>query len=286
MTSDPVSRYYTAQDGLRLHMRDYPTASDRTPVVCLPGLARTAADFDPLARALATTRRVVALDYRGRGLSEWDKDWKNYDLGVESADILSVLTAAGIETAVVIGTSRGGIHAMILAAARPTLLRGVVLNDVGPILDPLGLARIKGYVGKLPAPNSWSDAVQLAKSVMGAQFSALDDEDWHAYARLSFEERDGAFHPRYDKQLMRALDIYDPEAPAPDMWPLFEALSTVPVLAIRGENSDLLSTETLAEMAKRHPKFQSFTVPGQGHAPLLIDGPTIEKICQFIEAIP
>jgi pimeloyl-ACP methyl ester carboxylesterase len=286
MTVSPVSRFYSAQDGLRLHLRDYEGPRDRTPVVCLPGLARTAEDFDRVARRLMASRRVVALDYRGRGLSEYDKDWTHYDLAVESADILTVLTAAGIGEAIIVGTSRGGLHAMLLAAVRPTLLRGVVLNDIGPVLEAKGLARIRGYVGKLPAPRSWSDAIALAKSIMGAQFTSLDDASWETYARLTFEEKGGHFLPRYDVNLMRPLAALDLEAPLPQLWPQFDGLAHVPLLAIRGKNSDLLSPETLAGMAARHPRFESLVVPGQGHAPLLLDEPTLERIAAFVGEIP
>ena len=198
------SRFFTAADGLRLHMRDYgPRASTALPIVCLPGLARTAGDFDPLARALCGSRRVVALDYRGRGLSERDKDWKNYDIMVENADILTVLTGAGIAAAIFVGTSRGGLHIMVTAATRPTLLRGAVLNDIGPVIEPKGLMRIRGYVGTLPQPSSWADAVDLLKATASAQFTALDDADWEAYARLTFEQRHGRFVPQYDPLLAK-----------------------------------------------------------------------------------
>ena len=284
-TPAPVSRFYTASDGLKLHMRDWGTPSRALPVVCLPGLARTAMDFDVLAARLSRSRRVVALDYRGRGLSDRDPDWKNYDLAVENADIRTVLTAAEIPEAIFVGTSRGGIHAMILAATRPTLLRGVVLNDIGPVLEPTGMARIRGYVGKLPTPGSWPDAVSLAKGIMSAQFTALDEAGWNAYARLTFEEKDGRFQIRYDANLMRPFASLDLEAPLPTMWPQFEGLRDVPVLGIRGANSDLLSPETFAEMGRRHPAFEAFTVPGQGHAPLLLDEPTIDMIERFVTRV-
>ncbi len=281
----PVSRFYSAEDGLKLHMRDWPSRSRATPVVCLPGLARTAADFEALASRLAATRRVVALDYRGRGLSEWDRNWKNYDLMAENADILSVLVAAEISEAIFVGTSRGGIHTMILTATGPTLIRAAVLNDIGPVLEAKGLARIRGYVGKLPAPNSWADATDLARRTMSAQFTGLSDADFEAYARLTFEEKDGRFATRYDPMLMKTLDAYDLNSPLPTMWPQFEGLRDVPVLAIRGENSDLLSIETLDEMGRRHPRFQSFTVPGQGHAPLLLDVSSIDRIASFVASV-
>lgn len=285
------SRYYTASDGLRLHLRDFgPRDSRATPVVCLPGLARTAADFDLLATAIAggragAPRRVVSIDYRGRGLSDRDPNWKNYDIFVESADILTMLAATGIESAIFVGTSRGGLHTMVLGATRPALLRGVVMNDIGPIIEQQGIARIRGYVGKLPTPNSWRDAIDLFKKIAGAQFTGLQDSDWEAYARLTFEEKDGKFATRYDPMLMKSLDAYDPETPLPKLWPQFDGLAHVPLMIIRGENSDLLSQSTLEEMVARHPGAESLIVPGQGHAPLLLDDMSITRICAFIAGI-
>ncbi len=279
----PVSRFCSAPDGLKLHLRDYDPGTDATPIVCLPGLTRSAADFDALAQALSARRRVVAIDYRGRGLSEWDPNWKNYDVMVENADILAQLTAAGIGEAVIVGTSRGGLHAMALAATRPALLRAVVLNDIGPVIEAKGLMRIRGYVGKLPAPQSWSDAIDLSKQIMSSQFTGLSARDWEAFARLTYEEKDGRFQTRYDPNLMKPLAALDLEAPIPQLWAQFEGLRNVPVLTLRGANSDLLSIATLAEMALRHPRFSSCTIPGQGHAPLLLDAPTLEHVSAFVE---
>lgn len=281
----PVSRFCSAPDGLKLHLRDYDPGNEATAVVCLPGLARTAADFDALAAALSPSRRVVCIDYRGRGLSDFDPHWQNYDLMTENADILTQLAAAGISEAVIVGTSRGGLHAMLFAATRPTLLRGVVLNDIGPVIETKGLVRIRGYVGKLPAPRSWPDAAVLAKNIMSAQFTALSEADWDAYARLTFEEKDGTFRPRYDTRISKTLEALNLEAPAPQMWPQFEGLRGIRVLALRGENSDLLSEATIRAMGARHPRFTARTVPGQGHAPLLLDEATITGIAAFIDAL-
>ncbi len=282
-----TSRFHTSADGLRLHLRDYvPQETRGLPVVCLPGLARTADDFDAVARALIKNgRRVVAIDYRGRGLSDHDPDPKKYDLAVESADIQLMLAAESVTQAIFLGTSRGGIHAMLFAAFRPELLAGVILNDIGPVLEPAGLIRIKGYVGKLPRPKNWDEAVAMFKQVSGAQFPALSDADWHTYARLTLEEKEDGLVARYDPALARALDAYDPSKPMPDLWGQYEALKPFPLFAIRGETSDLLSPAVFEEMQARHPQAQAYTVPGQGHAPLLLDQPSIERICAFIGTI-
>ncbi len=282
------SRYFSAPDGLMLHVRDYGSALDPgVPAVCLPGLTRNSADFGPLASALAAgrigdKRRVLALDYRGRGLSERDRNWRNYTLEVEGADLLAVLTAAGIERAIFIGTSRGGLHVMRLAAARPAVLHAVVLNDIGPFIEPRGMARIRSYVGKLPPPRSAPDAVDLLKRLMSQQFTGLSEADWAFYAKITFTDAKGQFAARYDPKLMKPLESLDLEQPLPTFWPQFDGLRNAPLLVIRGANSDVLSTETLTEMTRRHPGCEVFIVEGQGHPPLLLDAGAIDRICRFV----
>ena len=282
-----VSRFVSARDGLRLHARDYETdAATGLPVVCLPGLSRTADDFDALAAALASgayapARRVLALDYRGRGQSAWDPDPRRYDLRVESDDIASVLTALGVSRAVFVGTSRGGLHIMMLAALRPTFLAAAVLNDIGPVIASQGLARIKSYIGKMPQLGSWADAVAALRRIADSRFTGLSEEDWQAYARLTFEERDGIIGSRYDPALMVNLEAMDLAA-IPELWDQFDGLAHLPLMVIRGENSDLLEATTAAAMVERHPGCELVEVPGQGHAPLLLDETTISQIARFI----
>lgn len=289
--AETESHFISAPDGLRLHARSYgPRTSDLTPVVCLPGLTRNGDDFDELAHALAGgaaggPRRVVALDYRGRGLSDHDPRWRNYDLKVENADILGCLGALGIGEAAFVGTSRGGLHVMLFAATRPAMLRGAVLNDIGPVIEPQGLARIRSYVGKLPAPHSWTDAVDIAKSVMGAQFPNLGAADWQAYARGTFIEEGGKFKLRYDPALMRTLEGMNLDAALPTAWPQFEGLAHIPLLALRGAHSDLLSEQTLEQMQKRHKRCEVHIVEGQGHAPLLRDEQSINRIAEFLRPL-
>jgi pimeloyl-ACP methyl ester carboxylesterase len=284
------SRFYSAPDGLKLHVREYGSTLDPgVPVVCLAGLTRNSADFGRLASALAAglkgaTRRVLAFDYRGRGLSGYDRDWKNYSLEIESADLLSVLAAMEIEAAIFIGTSRGGLHTMLLSATRPAVVRGAVLNDIGPVMEPRGMARILGYVGKLPEPRSLADAVDLLKETMSERFNGLSDADWEAYAKITFIDALGRIGQRYDRNLMKALESLDLERPLPTLWPWFDGLRDVPLLIIRGANSDLLSAGTLQEMVARHPGAEIHIVEGQGHAPLLLDEQTISRICGFVAA--
>jgi pimeloyl-ACP methyl ester carboxylesterase len=284
------SRFCSAPDGLKLHVREYGSTLDPgVPVVCLAGLTRNSADFGRLASALAAglkgaKRRVLALDYRGRGLSAYDQNWKNYSLEIENADVLSVLAAMEIEVAIFIGTSRGGLHTMLLSATRPGVIRGAVLNDIGPVLEPRGMARIRGYVGMLPEPRSVAEAVDLLKETMSERFNGLSEADWEAYARITFTDAVGRICQRYDRNLMKALESLDLEQPLPTLWPLFDGLRDVPLLIIRGANSDLLSAGTLREMAGRHPGAEVHTVEGQGHAPLLLDEGTINRICAFVAA--
>ncbi len=283
-----AGRYFSAADGLTLHVRDYGSPRDLgVPVVCLPGLTRNSADFGPLASALAAgrigaKRRVLAVDYRGRGLSDRDPDWRNYTLEVESGDLLAVLTAAEIDRASFIGTSRGGLHAMVLSAARPAVIHAVILNDIGPVIEPRGMARIRSYVGKLPQPVSTPDAVDLIKRLMSQQFTGLSEADWALYAKITFADAKGQLSARYDPMLMKPLESLDLEQPLPTLWPQFDGLRNVPLLVIRGANSDVLSAETLAEMTRRHPGCEVQIVDGQGHAPLLLDARTIDRICRFV----
>ena len=280
--------FVSSTDGLRLYARDQgPLTSDAVPVVCLPGFARTSADFNSLAAHLANDpvrpRRVLSVDYRGRGRSEWDKDWRRYDIRVELEDVLQVLVAAGIEEAIFVGTSRGGLITMGLGALRPTLLRGVVLNDIGPVIEASGLARIRGYIGKLPSPRRYEHAVEILKSVLGSQFPELGDAGWDVLARGTWLESGNGLVLAYDPKLMNALASIDPAAPPPTLWPLFEALKHVPVLVLRGAHSDILSAATVEQMQAIHPSLEATTVPGQGHAPLL-EGDVVERISHFIAA--
>jgi pimeloyl-ACP methyl ester carboxylesterase len=279
--------YVTARDGLRLHLREY---GERTapglPIVCLPGLARTAADFDALAAALADDLqqpcRVLALDYRGRGLSDHDPNPGNYSIPVELDDVLSVLTARAVGPAVFVGTSRGGLILMALAALRPGIIAGAVLNDIGPVIEPQGLMRIKGYVGKLPAPRDFADGAEILRRLFAAQFPNLGDADWLASARRTWREDDRRLVLTYDPRLAHALAAIDPGHPLPPLWAQFDALAQMPLMVIRGANSDLLSAATVEAMRARRGEMTLIEIPDQGHAPLLAEADTIARIAAFV----
>jgi pimeloyl-ACP methyl ester carboxylesterase len=279
--------FVSAQDGLRLHVRSYgPRIASTLPVVCLPGLTRTAVDFHPLATALATDpaepRWVLAIDYRGRGESEYDRDPENYTLPTELNDLLAVLTALEIGRAVFVGTSRGGLLAMLLATVRPAAIAGVVLNDIGPVVEPKGLLRIKSYVGKLPTPRSYDEGAEILRRLFGAQFPKFTMEDWVRFAHRSWKDKDGQLVPDYDVRLATQLAGADLERRLPALWHQFDALAKVPLMVVRGENSDILSAETLAAMRARRYDIDVIAVPDQGHTPLLAEPDLVHRIVNFI----
>ncbi len=287
-TGNDKSIFVTAQDGLRLHVREYGrrTASG-LPVVCLPGLARTVADFEALAPVLANgrpDRRVIAIDSRGRGQSEYDGNPENYNVAVELGDVATVLTALGIGPAVFIGSSRGGILTMLLGVAHPTAVAGAVLHDIGPVIEPKGLARIKSYVGKLPQPRNFADGADILRRLFDAQFPKLAAGQWLAAAQRTWKVDDGELVPTYDVRLARTLAEFDIERPLPSMWNEFDALARVPMLVIRGANSDILSAATVTAMAARRAQMQIIEVADQGHVPLLDGTDLMTQVVEFVAA--
>jgi pimeloyl-ACP methyl ester carboxylesterase len=281
------SIHVTAPDGLRLHVRAYGARlAPSLPVVCLPGLARSSADFHALARALANhptaPRHVLAVDYRGRGQSEYDRDPRNYTLATELADLLAVLTALEVPPAAFVGTSRGGLLIMLLASTRPGAIAGAVLNDIGPAIDPEGLVRIKSYVGRMPRPASYEEGADILRRLFGGQFTKFSEDDWLGFSRTTFKAERRGLGPVYDVRLAKALDGIDVHRRLPPLWAEFDALGRVPLLSIRGANSDILSEATVAQMRARRPEIKTLTVPDQGHAPLLTAPELIGSIADFV----
>ena len=281
------SLYVTAQDGLRLHVRRYGAAAPRRlPIVCLAGLTRSGADFHELACTFSTNaaepRLVIAIDTRGRGGSDFDPNPENYSFPVELSDVLAVLTALEIGPAIFLGTSRGGLLTMLLGAARPAAIAGVILNDIGPVIDTKGLVRLKGYVGKLPTPKSFQDGAEILRRLGSAQFTAMTAEQWLDQAKRTWRETDKGFVLDYDPALAATLDTVDLERPLPPLWAQFDALARVPLMLIRGANSDLLSSATVDAMRARRLDIDVLEVPDQGHAPLLVERDVIARIAAFV----
>jgi acyl-CoA synthetase (AMP-forming)/AMP-acid ligase II/pimeloyl-ACP methyl ester carboxylesterase len=274
--------YYVSADGLRLYTRVYETAGAGAPaVLCLPGLTRNSRDFEVLASHLAHRYRVLCPDLRGRGYSARDPNWQNYQPPTYVADVLALLKALAVPRVAIIGTSLGGLLAMMLAANMQERVAGIVLNDIGPEIDPAGLARIRGYVGQLPAVGTWPEAATQLRSVFGSAWPDLDDAAWLRLARRSYRE-DASGTPVLDcdpavGNVLRSA----PTQPA-DLWPLWAALGPVPALAIRGERSDILSVTTFERMQHEKADLVRQTVARRGHVPLLDEPDCLPAIDAFL----
>ena len=271
---------YKAADGLSLYARDYgPQDSNQTPVLCLSGLTRTSREFHSIATHLAKSRRVICPDYRGRGKSAWAPDWQTYMPVTEMADILALLDKLEIGKAAVIGTSRGGIIAMLMGAMHQDRLAGVVLNDIGPAIDPTGLTRILPYVGRSTQFTNWPDAVAALKT-SNTGFDDASEADWEFFARFVFAEEPGRIFTDYDPNLAKTLPTLEQinSGLAPDMWPVFMSLSGLPVGVVRGANSDFLSPQTTDEMARTIAGLEVVTIARRGHTPFLTEPEAVHLV--------
>jgi pimeloyl-ACP methyl ester carboxylesterase len=269
-------RHLSAQDGLQLYYRDYgDRLSSRLPLLCLTGLTRNCRDYADLAARFAATRRVICPDYRGRGRSAYDADWRNYDPMIYLGDIGHILMANDIHRVVVVGTSLGGLLAMGLAVLRPTSIAAAVINDIGPDVDPGGLERIIAFIGiDRPQPD-WPSAVAMLRKAL-PRLAIRDAQWWERFAHATYREgADGALHFDWDiaivEKLKRSVGNIQ------DLWPLFRALRDIPTLAVRGGISDVLSEDGLRRMIDAKPDLVAVTVPGIGHTPTL-DEPEIKGV--------
>lgn len=291
MSAQPYSSLsHTTRDGLTLYSRDYPGAGGkaRLPVVCLHGLTRNCLDFDELApRIAASGRRVLALDVRGRGNSDYDPDPGNYTMNVYARDVAEWLHALGVARAIFIGTSMGGLITMTLAMRRLDLVAGAVLNDVGPVLSARGLARIASYAGQPALCSSWDEASSHMRSINACAFPANSASEWAKWARRGFVERsDGLLGQRYDPGITTALRSgqLKPSSIAARM--AFRRLTSKrPTLLVRGALSDLIEPEQLAWMRKAAPSMGYAEVPDVGHAPMLTEPVALEAIADFLTRV-
>lgn len=277
-------RFFTSQDNLSLYFREYgdrltPTAA----VLCLPGLTRNCKDFHDLATHLAQKHRVVCPDSRGRGRSDYDPDWRHYEARTQINDLRHLLAVADIHRAVVIGTSFGGLIAMALAVAAPTAVAGVVLNDIGPEVNQSEYQRILDYISRDRPQPDWESATRHLRQ-MFPKLSFKDEAGWLTMARNTYREGpDGVLHFDWDVSLVKPLRAN--AGRLPDLWPLFRALGALPVLAIRGALSDVLSEDTFERMAEAKPDLIRVTVPDVGHAPALNEPEALTAIDDFLTAL-
>jgi pimeloyl-ACP methyl ester carboxylesterase len=274
--------WYTA-DGLRLHFRDYPGDESKAPVLCIPGLTRNARDFEGVAARLAGSRRVLAVDLRGRGKSDRAIDPLSYVPAVYLQDLLALIGEQFLRPAVVIGTSLGGLLAMLMGLTARGCLKGVLLNDVGPVLQQEGMARIRSYVGQERVFASFEDAAaQIAANHAGA-FPDYTAADWRMLAeRLCCRRADGSIVFDYDLGIAAPFRI---EQPAFDLWPAFETLQGLPATLVRGANSDVLSAEVADEMVRRVTTLDLVTLSNIGHAPTLDEPESIAAIDRLLAKV-
>jgi pimeloyl-ACP methyl ester carboxylesterase len=271
-----------------LYVRDYPPVEPETglPVFCLPGLTRNSRDFEIVApRIAALGRRTLAWDTRGRGRSGRDPDAEHYNPSVYAQDAARVLDDLGIERAVFLGTSLGGIVTMALASVAPQRIAAAILNDVGPQLEQAGLTRIGGFVGKTAPVRTWEEAAAACRSIHSRSFPDASESFWLTFARRTFRENaDGSIETDYDPAI--ALAFSEPPAAPPDMTPLFQALASVPVLVVHGEASDLLSSAGVAAMRAVKQDLDVVEVSRIGHAPTLEETDAWEAIIDFLARVP
>ena len=269
MSASYTDEYWTSPDGLKLYYRDYAGPNDKPPVLCLHGLTRNSRDFAPLAKTLAGDWRVIVPEMRGRGNSEYAKDTSTYTPPTYIKDVEALLAELGIEKFVAIGTSMGGLMTMLMAAKDASRIVAAVLNDIGPEIDPTGLAHIAGYVGQGRSFDTWMHAANSLRETHGASFPDYSIDTWLEMAKRTMVlGQNGRLVLDYD------MGIADPfksanDAPQPDLWPAFKALSDTPILLVRGELSNLLTEQTQSRMARVHGNLRTVTVPRVGHAPML-----------------
>jgi len=291
VTGEPVGHFhdvwYDSSDGLHLYARDYPGPEDSQllPVLCMHGLTRNSADFAWIAEHLSKTRRVISVDQRGRGRSAYDPNPANYTPVTYVQDMFALLDALGIERVILIGTSMGGFMSMLMANMQAARFPGIVINDIGPEIDPAGLARIKSYLGKGHTIRSWDDAVAQTREINESAFPNYTDAEWLRFTRGLYREVDG--HPQlaHDPALAQPMLEEESGAIPPDLWPLFEAMVDIPMLVVRGVISDILARDCVARMQELSPGLVVAEIPERGHAPMLDEPEAVAAIEAFLASV-
>jgi len=277
-----ADRYLTVRDGLKIHYRDYPGDPRKPPLMCLPGLTRNSRDFAEFAERYSPRFRVLTMDFRGRGLSDYDPQPTRYNPLTYARDVIELLDELSIPQAVFVGTSLGGLVTMTIGAMAPHRIAASILNDIGPELTQAGLNRIRGYVGNDKRFSSWDDAAETIANNVGRVPASYGHEDWVRIAGRVCREDSGEIRFDYDMSIVVPFEA----APTPtvDMWPLFAALAEKPLLIVRGEISDLLSSAAAAKMQTAAPHAKFAVVAGVGHAPELSEPEAVAAIDAFLDS--
>lgn len=284
MTKRYTDIYYTTPDGLKLYARDYGGKHDRPALLCMHGLTRNSADFHNLALSLKDKYRVISVDQRGRGRSDYDPNPNNYRPDIYCSDMFALLQYLQLENVIAIGTSMGGLMTMMMSAAKPGIFKAAIINDIGPDIDPAGLERIKGYVGGARVFANWEEAKHAIKAQGPDVFPDYTEADWDDFARRTCRETaNSTIEFAYDPAISQPFKSDETAAAPLDLWPVFDALTTLPLLIIRGENSDILSHKTAAAMKARHPDCRIAEIPRIGHAPMLDEPESLAAIKTFLE---
>lgn len=279
-----ADRYYRSSDGLKLHYRDYEGPRDGPPILCLPGLTRNVRDFEPVADAFAGDWRILALEFRGRGESQPDPDFRNYRPETYVGDILKLLDELGIADAVFVGTSLGGICTMAMAASDPDRIAAALLNDIGPEIEQEGIERIANYVGKPRSLESWSEAASEIERRMGPVYPGYGPDDWERLARRLMRKTETGIQFDYDPAISKVFE--QPAAtPSEDAWEFFRSLQGRPVTILRGEHSDILGAEVAERMTEEIDDCELVVVPGVGHAPSFDEPESISALGRLLDQV-
>ena len=285
MSNATNEHFFRTDDGLNIYYRDFGAQNEGTPVICLPGLTRNSRDFEDLAHYLADRRRVLTIDFRGRGFSDHDPNWQNYHPETYVADVWALLDALAIKRVIVIGTSLGGLCSMVMAAQQGDRVAGIVLNDVCPEINPAGLARVKAYTGRVGPVATWKEAAQQARELYGEWLPGLDDDDFLKLARRGYrEDEDGVPRLDIDNNIGRAVrEIGEQKG---DPWARFEALRTIPTTLLWGVMSDILTEDLVDKMRAAKPDIKVVPIPNRGHVPLLDEPECLRAIDDLLLGVP
>lgn len=284
MTAATNASFFTSHDGLKLYYRDFGADNAGTPVICLPGLTRNSRDFEDLANTLSDSRRVITCDFRGRGFSEYDENWQNYHPLTYVQDTWTLLDHLGIDKVIVVGTSLGALCAMAMAKTQGDRVAAVVMNDIGPEINPAGIARVQEYTGRVPPVTSWDEAAEQARTIYGEWLPGLSDDDWKKMAWRAYREgEDGVPRLDMDANIGEAVRKVGPQKGDP--WELFDALAETPVTLLWGVMSDILTKDIIDKMTVRKPDLQVVPVPNRGHVPLLDEPECLAAIDALLERV-